>query len=51
MFVLTEFKDTVKIPPWNFKKKLNDSVTDELNRKLANKVRKIYYFIFIITFS
>lgn len=40
MFVLTEFKDTVKIKPWNFQKKLNDTVTDELNRKLANKVSR-----------
>ncbi|XP_033211050.1 DNA-directed RNA polymerase III subunit RPC8 [Belonocnema kinseyi] len=38
MFILTEFKDTVKIPPWKFKRKLNDAITEELNRKLANKV-------------
>ncbi|KAK0168530.1 hypothetical protein PV327_002317 [Microctonus hyperodae] len=38
MFVLTEFKDVVRIPPWKFKRKLNDAITDELNRKLANKV-------------
>lgn len=38
MFILTEFKDTVKIPPCNFDRKLNESVTQELNRKLANKV-------------
>ncbi|KOX77413.1 DNA-directed RNA polymerase III subunit RPC8 [Melipona quadrifasciata] len=38
MFVLAELKDTVRIPPWEFKRKLNDAITDELNRKLANKV-------------
>ncbi|XP_063984860.1 DNA-directed RNA polymerase III subunit RPC8 isoform X2 [Diachasmimorpha longicaudata] len=38
MFVLTELKDVVKIPPWKFKRKFNDAITDELNRKLANKV-------------
>lgn len=39
MFVLAELKDTVRIPPWEFKRKLNDAITDELNRKLANKVK------------
>lgn len=38
MFVLTELKDTVRIPSNSFKYKLNDVVADELNRKLANKV-------------
>ncbi|TGZ52274.1 DNA-directed RNA polymerase III subunit RPC8 isoform X1 [Temnothorax longispinosus] len=40
MFVLAELKDTVRIPPSRFQYKLNDVVTDELNRKLANKVYK-----------
>lgn len=39
MFVLAELKDTVRIPPVEFKQKLNDAITDELNRKLANKVK------------
>ena len=39
MFVLVEMIDTVRIPPWNFQKKLNDAITEELNKKLANKVR------------
>lgn len=43
MFVLAELKDTVRIPPAEFKQKLNDAITDELNRKLANKV---YYNLF-----
>ncbi|XP_063984849.1 DNA-directed RNA polymerase III subunit RPC8 isoform X1 [Diachasmimorpha longicaudata] len=34
----TKLKDVVKIPPWKFKRKFNDAITDELNRKLANKV-------------
>ncbi|CAL8274920.1 unnamed protein product [Lota lota] len=38
MFVLVEMVDTVRIPPWNFHKKLNDAITEELNKKLANKV-------------
>lgn len=38
MYVLAEMKDTVRIPPWKFKKNLNDAITDELNRKLSNKV-------------
>lgn len=38
MFVLTELRDTVRIPPWKFTQKLNDAITEELNRKLANKV-------------
>lgn len=44
MFVLAELKDTVRIPPVEFKQKLNDAITDELNRKLANKVK--YYNLF-----
>ncbi|XP_036141783.1 DNA-directed RNA polymerase III subunit RPC8 isoform X2 [Monomorium pharaonis] len=40
MFVLAEFKDTVRIQPINFKQKLNDVIANELNRKLANKVYK-----------
>lgn len=40
MFVLVEMVDTVRIPPWNFQKKLNDAITEELNKKLANKVRR-----------
>lgn len=38
MFVLVEFEDAVRIPPYNFKCKLNDVIADELNKKLANKV-------------
>lgn len=30
--------DTVRIPPWQFERKLNDSIAEELNKKLANKV-------------
>lgn len=38
MFVLAELKDTIRIPPWLFKIKLQETVCDEINRKLANKV-------------
>lgn len=38
MFVLAEMRDTVRIPPWKFKRKFNDAISDELNRKLSNKV-------------
>lgn len=38
MFVLAEFKDVIRTPPAVFNKKLQVSVTDDLNGKLANKV-------------
>ncbi|KAL5018940.1 hypothetical protein ScPMuIL_004662 [Solemya velum] len=38
MFVLTEMKDTVRVPPWLFHIKLNDAIVESLNKKLANKV-------------
>ncbi|XP_061703140.1 DNA-directed RNA polymerase III subunit RPC8 isoform X2 [Syngnathoides biaculeatus] len=38
MFVLVEMVDTVRIPPWNFPRQLNEAVSEELNKKLANKV-------------
>uniref|UniRef100_A0A1A8G3P9 DNA-directed RNA polymerase subunit n=1 Tax=Nothobranchius korthausae TaxID=1143690 RepID=A0A1A8G3P9_9TELE len=38
MFVLVEMVDTVRIPPWNFDRQLNEAVAEELNKKLANKV-------------
>eukprot|EP00064_Thunnus_orientalis_P002784 superscaffoldBa00000213_g2792 len=38
MFVLVEMVDTVRIPPWNFQRQLNDAIAEELNKKLANKV-------------
>lgn len=39
MFVLVEMTDTVRIPPWQFERKLNESIAEELNKKLANKVK------------
>lgn len=39
MFVIAELKDTIRVPPWLFKLKLPETVRDEINRKLANKVR------------
>ncbi|XP_013366810.1 PREDICTED: DNA-directed RNA polymerase III subunit RPC8 isoform X1 [Chinchilla lanigera] len=41
MFVLVEMVDTVRIPPWQFDRKLNDSIAEELNKKLANKMGKL----------
>ncbi|XP_072028275.1 DNA-directed RNA polymerase III subunit RPC8-like [Amphiura filiformis] len=38
MFLLAEMTDTVRIEPWLFNVKLNDAITEELNKKLANKV-------------
>lgn len=40
MFVLVEMTDTVRIAPWQFERKLNDSIAEELNKKLANKVKR-----------
>lgn len=40
MFILAELKDTIRIPPEMFNMKLVDAVKDEINRKLANKVRR-----------
>lgn len=38
MFVLAEMKHVIRIPPHDFKKRLNDAISEELNKKLANKV-------------
>ncbi|ORX85363.1 hypothetical protein K493DRAFT_331631 [Basidiobolus meristosporus CBS 931.73] len=38
MFILSVFKDTVKIVPQNFRKSKNDALADEINKKYANKV-------------
>lgn len=40
MFVLAELKDTIRIAPEMFHLKLLDAVKDEINRKLANKVKE-----------
>uniref|UniRef100_H3AUK5 DNA-directed RNA polymerase subunit n=1 Tax=Latimeria chalumnae TaxID=7897 RepID=H3AUK5_LATCH len=46
MFVLVEMVDTVRIPPWQFERKLNDAIAEELNKKLANKFpRQVVYNI------
>lgn len=39
MFNLAEMKDTIKIEPSGFRKKKAQAITDEINRKYANKVR------------
>ncbi|KAF9406335.1 DNA-directed RNA polymerase III subunit rpc25 [Podila epigama] len=38
MFNLAEIKDTIKIEPSGFRKKKPQAITDEINRKYANKV-------------
>ncbi|XP_013775655.1 DNA-directed RNA polymerase III subunit RPC8-like [Limulus polyphemus] len=38
MFCLAEMCDNVRVPPWLFHLKLNRAVSEELNKKLANKV-------------
>lgn len=47
MFLLAELKDTIRIPPDTFHMKLIDAVKDEINRKLANKVIKYLYIIYL----
>ena len=51
MFVLAEMTDIVRIEPWLFNVKLNDAITEELNKKLANKVRIIFKNLFLFFFS
>ncbi|XP_012668692.1 DNA-directed RNA polymerase III subunit RPC8-like isoform X2 [Otolemur garnettii] len=38
MFILVEMADTVGIPLWQLERKLNNSIAEELNKKLTNKV-------------
>ena len=38
MFVLSECTSLVRLPPRNLNKSLPDAITEELNRKIANKV-------------
>lgn len=38
MFVIAELKDTIRIPPWLFKSAIAETIRNEINRKLANKV-------------
>jgi len=41
MFVLAELRDTVTIPPIQFRRKMHDAVTYALNKKFANKVSRM----------
>ncbi|KAI3406394.2 rpc25 [Candida oxycetoniae] len=38
MFILSEIQDLVRIPPHSFNIPIQHSITDELNKKLANKI-------------
>lgn len=42
MFVLVEMKDTIRIPPWKFRKSLKNAVEEELRLKFANKVGSVF---------
>lgn len=48
MFVLAELKDTIRIAPEMFHLKLLDAVKDEINRKLANKVKVLFFHVRIV---
>jgi DNA-directed RNA polymerase III subunit RPC8 len=39
MFILAVLKDTIKIEPADFRKPKQEAITDEVNKKYANKVR------------
>ena len=41
MFVLVAMKDLVEVKPWKFAEDRVDTVSSELNKKLANKVSAI----------
>lgn len=47
MFVLAEMSNVVRVPPWKFQITLNEAIEDELNEKLANKVYKNVFLIYI----
>ncbi|CAM0143080.1 unnamed protein product [Umbelopsis sp. WA50703] len=38
MFILAVLKDTIKIEPTDFRKPKHEAITDEINKKYANKV-------------
>ncbi len=40
MFVLSEMQDTVRIEPHRFSQDMGQELSDELNKKFANKVLK-----------
>lgn len=44
MFVLAEIRDYIRIAPCNFHKPLKDAISEEINKKLANKVRMDFDF-------
>ncbi|MPC34056.1 DNA-directed RNA polymerase III subunit RPC8 [Portunus trituberculatus] len=47
MFQLAEIRHMVRIPPWLFGQTLNDAVIEELNRKLANKMKHLPFRILL----
>ena len=41
MFVLAEMQDAVRIQPHRFSQDMGQELSDELNKKFANKVAKV----------
>ncbi len=48
MFVLAELQDIVRIEPRSFSKDTGQEITDELNRKFANKVIDLKHHILLV---
>jgi DNA-directed RNA polymerase III subunit RPC8 len=44
MFILSVLKDTIKIEPADFRKPKQEAITDEVNKKYANKVSNLINF-------
>lgn len=51
MFVLAEMQDAIRLEPHRFSKDMGQELSDELNKKFANKVWVNNYAIINITFS
>lgn len=49
MFLLVELKETIRIPPDLFHLPLHEAISEELNRKLANRVR-IFIDLLVLVF-
>lgn len=45
MFVLAEMQDTVRIQPHRFSRDMGQELSDELNKKFANKVKESPFMI------
>ena len=45
MFVLAEIKDTIRLPPTRFGLNMQEAISNELNKKLANKVMEHFIYL------